>query len=61
MPHWEDATGSANDRPQDCGPMPVSVCPSEHVMAEGALLRMLQRHYGWVILEPGLLRRYRRG
>ena len=28
-------------------------------MAEGQLLRMLQRHYGWIVTEPGHLIRVR--
>lgn len=39
--------------------MPVSVCPEEHVISEGRLLKMLQRHYGWIITEPGHLQRVR--
>jgi hypothetical protein len=42
-----------------CGPVPVSVCPSEWVAAEATLLRMLKRHYGWIQPEAGVLMRGR--
>jgi hypothetical protein len=41
-------------------PPPQSVSPSEWVAAEGTLIAMLKRHYGWIQPEPNALIRYRR-
>lgn len=60
VPLWEDPTRSAEPWPVEIGPQPATASPYEWVASEGTLLRMLQRQYGWVVTEPGVLRRYRR-
>jgi hypothetical protein len=39
-------------------PAPDCRCPADWVIAEATALRMLTRFYGWVVVEPGHLRRY---
>jgi len=38
---------------------PDSRSPREHTIAEACAVRILVKHYGWVAVEPGVLRRHR--
>jgi len=46
--------------PMDRNPAPDCRSPSDWVISEATALRMLTRFYGWVVVEPGHLRRARR-
>ena len=43
----------------ECNPPPDSRSPADLVISEATAIRMLVRFYGWVVVEPGRLQRYR--
>jgi hypothetical protein len=52
---WTDHRCGTHRPDALCPRSPDSRCPSEWVAAEGTLIRMLCRHYGWRSVQPGLL------
>lgn len=48
-----DEVLTKENRPPDCR------SPREHTVAEACAVRILVKHYGWTVVEPGVLRRHR--
>lgn len=59
VPQWEDPTRGADHSPPSIPEPPDCRSPQEFTCSEQTAIRVLVKHYGWVVCDIGKLSKWR--